>query len=781
MGKSDENQTKQRAHKATDDKSKHKNKPSFDATTFKVTHHSQWCDHFRQLCEFNVQFGHSVVSRQYADNPELGNWVANQRQNYRLHQEGKPSSMTAGRMRELESIGFDWEAVRTDWASLWILRIQQLCEFKVQFGHCLVSRQYAANPKLGHWVMTQRNQYKLHQKGEPSLMTEGRIRELESIGFDWGTSKTDLASIWSMRFQQLCEFKEQFGHCLVPGKYSDNPNLRWWVLNQRKNYRWRQEGKPSPMTEDRIRELESIGFDWGTSKKDLASIWNVRIQEIREFKEQFGHCLVPVKYSANPKLRNWVSTQRAKYRLHQEGKASLLTTERIRELESIGFDWEARKTDLASIWNMRFQQLCEFKDQFDHYLVPVKYSANPKLGEWVSNQRQSYRLHQEGKPSSMTAGRFIELESIGFDWEARKTDSTPIWSMRFQQLCEFKEQFGHCLVPGKYADNPKLGGWVSTQRQSFRLHQEGKPSSMTVGRIRELESIGFGWEGRKPYLASNWSMQFQQLCEFKEHFGHCLVPVKYSANTKLRKWVVNQRQSYKHHQEGKPSGITEERIRDLESVGFDWKARKSDVASIWSVRIQEMREFKEQIGHCLVPTKYSANPKLGCWVSTQRKNYRWLQEGKPTPMTENRIRELESIGFDWGEGESIWSVRIQEMRDFKEQFGHCLVPVKYSTYPKLRNWVSTQRTNYRLHQEGKPSGITEERIRDLESVGLTGTRARLIWHPFGTCDFNNCANSRSSSITAWCQSSIRPTPSSGSGLRSSVRTTSCIRKESQVL
>ena len=92
-------------------------------------------------------------------------------------------------------------------------------------------------------------------------MTDEHIRALNGIGFDWGTSQTD----WSVRFQQLCEFKEQFGHCLVPQQYAANPKLGWWVHTQRSHYRWYQEGKPSDMAGVRIRELESVGFNWETS------------------------------------------------------------------------------------------------------------------------------------------------------------------------------------------------------------------------------------------------------------------------------------------------------------------------------------------------------------------------------------------------------------------------------------------------------------------------------------------------------------------------------------
>jgi len=100
--------------------------------------------------------------------------------------------MTEERIRELKSIGFDWGKTKTDFASpIWSVRLQQLCEFKVQFGHCLMPKHYPANNKLENWVSDQRIQYKLFQGGKPSLVTEERIRALESIGFNWGTTKTD--------------------------------------------------------------------------------------------------------------------------------------------------------------------------------------------------------------------------------------------------------------------------------------------------------------------------------------------------------------------------------------------------------------------------------------------------------------------------------------------------------------------------------------------------------------------------------------------------------------
>jgi hypothetical protein len=353
-----------------------------------------------------------------------------------------------------------------------------------------------------------------------------------------------------------------------------------------------------------------------------------------------------------------------------------------------------------------YKQMFEFKIQFGHCLVPTKYSANRALGRWVAQQRHNYKLQQEGKPSLTTAEHIRALAIDGFDWGTRHTD----WSVRFQQLCEYKAQFGHCLVPQQYAANPKLGTWVMTQRRKYRLQKEGKPSPMTAARIRALADIDFDW-GTSP---TDWSVRFQQLCEYKAQFGHCLVPKKNAANRALGDLVMNQRGNYKLQQERKPSPMTSEQIRALDGIGFDWGTSQTG----WSVRFQQLCEYKAQFGNCLVPQHNAANLALGDWVMHQRRNYNLQQEGKPSPMTAARTRALADIGFDWKATKASWNALLEQLTEYKAEFGHCRVPTQYDFNPKLGNWVYNQRRNYKLQQEGKPSPITAERIRALNGVGF---------------------------------------------------------------
>ena len=66
---------------------------------------------------------------------------------------------------------------------------------------------------------------------------------------------------------------------------------------------------------------------------------------------KFGHCLLPQRYSAKPKLGYWVGKQRTSFRLYKDGKFSHMTEELIRELDNVGFHWKAGK-NCASILNV---------------------------------------------------------------------------------------------------------------------------------------------------------------------------------------------------------------------------------------------------------------------------------------------------------------------------------------------------------------------------------------------------------------------------------------------
>ena len=130
----------------------------------------------------------------------------------------------------------------------------------------------------------------------------------------------------------------------------------------------------------------------------------------------------------------------------------------------------------------------------------------------------------------------------------------------------------------------------------------------------------------------------------------------------------------------------------------------------WIERFQELQSYKTMHGHCNVPTM---SWTLGRWVNRQRTQYRLLKERKTFHMTDGRVQNLESIGFQWSY--HSWDCRFQELQLYKAEHRHCNVPIKSGT---LGQWVRTQRTQYRFLKEGKTSFMIDERMKKLETISF---------------------------------------------------------------
>ena len=143
--------------------------------------------------------------------------------------------------------------------------------------------------------------------------------------------------------------------------------------------------------------------------------WGQRLDEIRLFRKQHGHCLVPHTYPLNPQLARWVKRQRRQKKLAEDGLLSTLTVERMILLEDIGFIWD--RHDEA--WKGNIQALRDYRTRHGDCLVPCSYQANPRLAVWVKCQRRQHKLYTEGKPCAISKVRIAELNMEGFHWEVR--------------------------------------------------------------------------------------------------------------------------------------------------------------------------------------------------------------------------------------------------------------------------------------------------------------------------------------------------------------------------
>mmetsp|Transcript_24738 Transcript_24738/g.54292 ORF Transcript_24738/g.54292 Transcript_24738/m.54292 type:complete len:194 (-) Transcript_24738:587-1168(-) len=191
-------------------------------------------------------------------------------------------------------------------------------------------------------------------------------------------------------------------------------------------------------------------------------------QLLLEYKAQHGNTSVSQNYDKNPRLANWVGTQRFMHAKKQ------LLSHRVSRLESIGFAWSCRKN---VSWESMFRLLLEYKAQHGNTLVPRNYDKSPRLGNWVNEQRCLHARKQ------LLSNRVLLLESIGFAFNAKDEN----WMRRFHQLCSYALKHGSTTVPQRWTEDPSFGSWVRTQQ-----HQCTKKE-----RVKLLNAIGFVWGRRK--------------------------------------------------------------------------------------------------------------------------------------------------------------------------------------------------------------------------------------------------------------------------------------------
>jgi NhaP-type Na+/H+ and K+/H+ antiporter len=119
------------------------------------------------------------------------------------------------------------------------------------------------------------------------------------------------------------------------------------------------------------------------------------------------------------------------------------------------------------------------------------------------------------------------------------------WNMQHEQLVEFEQITGHCVVPQKHEQDEVLGLWVRTKRT---IHDANR---MRPDRKTTLDEIDFVWkvEGPRHVKLDDklWHQQCEKLLEHKQKNGHCKVPHRHEKDKALGIWVFTQRRNHKIH------------------------------------------------------------------------------------------------------------------------------------------------------------------------------------------------------------------------------------------
>ena len=94
----------------------------------------------------------------------------------------------------------------------------------------------------------------------------------------------------------------------------------------------RKRRKRGTLSKEREKLLNDIGFVWDIKQYN----WDLNFHRLLQYKKKYGHACVCIHSCDIPGLGSWVSWIRRN--IHN------LSKERIKQLKSVGFEWETEKS-----------------------------------------------------------------------------------------------------------------------------------------------------------------------------------------------------------------------------------------------------------------------------------------------------------------------------------------------------------------------------------------------------------------------------------------------------
>ena len=163
----------------------------------------------------------------------------------------------------------------------------------------------------------------------------------------------------------------------------------------------------------------------------------------------------------------------------------------------------------------------------------------------------------------------------------------------------------------------------------------------------------------------------------------------------------------------------------------------------WDDWYKLAEEYYREHGNLKIPQMYitSNGEKLGIWISGQRAAYK--NRGKPveernnnrTPLTDEQVQMLESIGMIWDAYTDVWDSMFKLAEEYYKEHGNLKIPNSYiaSNGKKLGIWINCQRAAYKNRGKSveeraehlKP--LTDEQVQKLESIGMLWDVRTDVW------------------------------------------------------
>ena len=563
---------------------------------------ASWDTMYEYARQYHEENGNLEIPYRYKT-PEgysLGNWIATQRKVYAGLQYG---SLSEERIAKLEAIGMIWGSYR---ALSWDRYYEEAKSYFEKHVDLLVPATYITENgvRLGAWVANQRT-----AKRNGSGISEEHIEKLDAIGMVWSVND----QLWEQGFAACKIYYQEHGDLNIPAAYRtpDGVQLGTWIARQRDIRRGKAKG--SPLTDEQIARLDSLGMAW---EGKFEKAWDRGLAEAKAYFAEHGDLDVPATYvsSSGYRLGKWISTCREKGR----GKHS---EQRLKQLDEIGMVWKKQDS-----WEVRYALAADYSKTYGNLNIPGDYKADGIwLGKWINEQRQ---IRIGNRPSkTLSSEQIARLDALGMVWDNRKhIQWSRAWEDQYQEAKAFYDQNGHLSIPHSYlsSDGKKLGVWIFNQRKRKR---QGK---LPAEQVKMLEEIGMIWE-----FDDSWETGYQHAEAYFTKHENLDVPPDYTCEDgyKLGQWIRNQRSCYTSTDRYR--ALSSDQKNRLESISMIWKPSELQWQNGYAHAAEYMKTLNGQAWKVLYVSPDGF--KTGQWIRGQIRRY---QRGTMEPKRQQLLEEI---------------------------------------------------------------------------------------------------------------------------------------------
>lgn len=481
------------------------------------------------------------------------------------------------------------------------------------------------------------------------------------------------ADRWNLGLGYLEGYVDAHGDARVARAYLTGTGFRLgsWCASRRAEY---QRGV---LSEDRVDQLEQLGFPWDLYAADFDRY----LDALRVWAGEHNNADVPQSHVTHDGLAlgSWLSRRRG------ERRTGTLPAEQERALTAIGVRWEP----LRDTFTEGLRRLATFHDEHGHTRVRIGWRTPDgyPLGTWLGSRRMEYSVGR------LSPGEVTDLDALGVDWNPFATS----WSRNFAAAAAWVRAHGHSRIPHAFitADGLPVGYWLSRQRT--------RSDELSTARLAEMEAAGILLDGPEARAREHETQRIVDgLTAFKTEHGHVRVLRDYVTpeGHRLGDAIENARG---RRRRGRLSPQLE---TALTTLGLDWNPHQDT----WDNAVAAYTAYTVRTGSVRPPRNYMTDDDfpLGDWIGKQR------AARNTGTLDQARVDQLSEAGIEWDPFSDDFSVGLDRLTAYKAANGHARPPASYCDLDgyKLGRWLVQRRTDWKAQK------LAPDRVAALEQLGV---------------------------------------------------------------